>query len=265
MCQGCVYLIGAGPGDPELLTVKALRLMQSCDVVVLDRLVGKKIQELIPVGATRIFAGKQSGYHHMNQDEINDLLLRLARSGRQVVRLKGGDPFLFGRGAEEAAYLARHDVRFEVVPGITAAAGCSAYAGIPLTHRSLAHGVRFISGHAGDHGNISYDWSKVVDPDTTLVIYMGLATLAQTVLALIAAGQPADTPAAAIQDGTTDGQRRVLAALSDLPARVRRSGLASPTLIVVGRVVGLARQLDWRARAPVPPGIRPPARQVAAG
>ncbi len=239
------------------MTVKALRLIQTAEVVVLDRLVGREIQDLIPVGTSRIFAGKQAGCHHLSQAEINGLLLRLARAGRRVVRLKGGDPFMFGRGGEEAEHLARHGIRFEVVPGITAAAGCTAYAGIPLTHRGHAHGVRLITGHAGDDGALDYDWAALADPESTLVVYMGLGTLPRIAAALLAAGLPADTPAAAIQDGTTDSQRRVIAPLAELPDAVAAAGLASPTLVVIGQVVALAGALDWRAEtwprtAPLP-------------
>ena len=263
MRKGCVYLVGAGPGDPDLLTVKALRLMREADVVVLDRLVSEEIQDLIPAGTSRIFAGKEAGRHHLRQDEINDLLLRLAHSGRRVVRLKGGDPFIFGRGGEEAEHLAHNHVPFEVVPGITAAAGCCAYAGIPLTHRALASTVHFITGHAKDDGEIDYDWPKLVDTDCTLVIYMGLGTLDRVAEALIAAGLPADTPAAAIQKGTTSAQRRVIGSIADLPERVRACRLVSPTLVVVGRVVAMAELLDWFEPMPEPMPVIPVAIQVA--
>ena len=221
MGRGWVHLVGAGPGDPELLTVKALRLIQAADVVVLDRLVSKAIEELIPVGTTRIFAGKETGKHRIDQGTINALLVRLARSGRDVVRLKGGDPFMFGRGGEEAEYLARHHISFEVVPGITAAAGCSAYAGIPLTHRECAHTVRFITGHAKQGGVLNYDWTTLADGQSTIVIYMGLVTLERVTGALMIAGLPGDTPAAVVENGTTAEQRRVIATVSTL---VQKSG-----------------------------------------
>lgn len=245
MADGCVYLVGAGPGDPDLLTVKALRLLQQADVVVFDRLVSDAVLSLVPHGTPRIFAGKQAGHHHMRQDEINDLLLRLAQAGRTVVRLKGGDPFVFGRGSEEAEHLARNGIGFEVVPGITAAAGCSAYAGIPLTHRGLANGVRFLTGHGQEDGEPEHDWTGLADPDTTLVIYMGLRRLPAIVAALRAGGLPGDTPAAALERGSTPAQRRVLAPLADLPARVKAAGLGAPALVIVGRVVALAATLDW--------------------
>jgi uroporphyrin-III C-methyltransferase/precorrin-2 dehydrogenase/sirohydrochlorin ferrochelatase/uroporphyrin-III C-methyltransferase len=245
MQGGCVYLVGAGPGDPDLLTVKALRVIQSADVVVLDRLVSQPIADLIPVGTSQIFAGKETGQHQIEQGSINALLVRLARSGRTVVRLKGGDPFMFGRGGEEAAYLGRHGVVFEVVPGITAAAGCSAYAGIPLTHRDWARTVRIITGHAKDGDVPDYDWPTLADGKSTLVIYMGLANLARIAAALMTAGLSAGTPAAAIENGTTRTQRRVLAAVGSLAEEVGRAGLVPPTLIIIGDVVSLADSVDW--------------------
>ena len=245
MSEGCVHLVGAGPGDPDLLTVKALRLIGQAEVVVFDRLVSPEVLALIPAGTTRIFAGKESGRHHMTQGDTNDLLVKLARAGRRVVRLKGGDPFIFGRGSEEALHLVAHGIRVEVVPGITAAAGCTAYAGIPLTHRGLADGVRFITGHARDNHDVEYDWPALADPSCTLVIYMGLSALDHLAERLTAAGLAADTPAAAIANGTTGHQRRVLGTIADLAGRVRAAGLQAPALMVVGKVVGLAGALDW--------------------
>jgi len=242
---GRVFLIGAGPGDPDLLTVKALRLIQGAALVVYDRLVSKEIMDLIPAAAERTYAGKALGNHHLVQDEINDLLLRLARSGRDVVRLKGGDHFVFGRGSEEALHLARHGIAFEVVPGISAAAGCSTYAGIPLTHRGLATGVRFVTGHLRDDRSLDLDWRKLADPEVTLAVYMGLQALPEIAGQLIAAGLPADTPAAAIESGTTPRQRRVVGTLATLLDLTRQAGLQAPTLLIIGRVVSLADELDW--------------------
>lgn len=240
-----VALVGAGPGDPDLLTVKAVRLLHEADVVVFDRLVSDAILELVPAGTTRIFAGKAAGRHHMDQDGINALLVSLARAGHRVVRLKGGDPFVFGRGSEEAEHLARHGIAFEVVPGITAASGVSAYAGIPLTHRGLATGVRCVTGHAREGEPLDLDWAGLADPDTTLVIYMGLGSLATICGELLRAGLDGATPAAAVQDGTTPGQRRVLSTLAALPGAVSAARLEPPALVVVGRVVSLAETLDW--------------------
>jgi len=244
---GRVSLVGAGPGDPDLLTVKAARLIATARLVVYDRLVSDAIMALVPPDAERVFAGKESGCHHLSQTEINQLLLRLARSGRDVVRLKGGDPFVFGRGSEEALVLARAGIGFEVVPGISAAAGASAYAGIPLTHRGLASGVRFVPGHRHDGGRLDLDWSRLADPDTTLAVYMGLQSLGEIADNLIAAGLAPDTPAAAIEQGTTERQRRLVATLATLPDLVRAAGFQPPTLIVIGRVVSLAGDLDWRS------------------
>jgi uroporphyrin-III C-methyltransferase/precorrin-2 dehydrogenase/sirohydrochlorin ferrochelatase/uroporphyrin-III C-methyltransferase len=245
-----VYLVGAGPGDPDLLTVKAARLIGAAEVVVYDRLVGKEVLALAPAGATRIFVGKARRRHSLSQDEINDLLLRLARSGRRVVRLKGGDPFVFGRGSEEAEYLARHGVACEIVPGITSASGCTAELGIPLTHRGLASGVRFIAGHCRGDAEPELDWRGLADPDTTLVIYMGLATLGRIAERLMAAGLGADTPAIAIASGTTPERRLCRGTLGDLVEKVAAAGLSAPTLVVVGRVVDLADVIGlWPADA----------------
>lgn len=242
---GRVYLVGTGPGDPELLTVKAWRLLQNSDVVVYDRLVSDEILEQIPPGISRICVGKRSGRHPVPQSEINDLLRRLAEADHVVVRLKGGDPFVFGRGSEEAAHLVRHGIPFEVVPGITAASACSAYAGIPLTHRGLASGVQFVTGHARDDRPLELDWRSLADADKTLVIYMGLASIGRIVRELQRAGLPGDTPAAAIEQGTTARQRRLVTTLAELPETVRRAGCRPPVLFVIGRVVSLAETLDW--------------------
>jgi uroporphyrin-III C-methyltransferase/precorrin-2 dehydrogenase/sirohydrochlorin ferrochelatase/uroporphyrin-III C-methyltransferase len=238
-----VYLVGAGPGDPELLTLKAHRLLSDADVVVYDRLVGEGVLDLIPAGTTRICVGKESGRHLMAQDEINELLLGLAKPGRRVVRLKGGDPFVFGRGGEEALHLVRHGVAVEVVPGVTAASGCSAAAGIPLTHRGLATGVRLVTGHARDDGALELDWDSLADPDCTLVIYMGLATIGTVAGRLMAAGLPASTPAAAIENGTTTEQRARVTTLGRLAVDVAAWKLRAPTLLMIGKVVSLAAEL----------------------
>jgi uroporphyrin-III C-methyltransferase/precorrin-2 dehydrogenase/sirohydrochlorin ferrochelatase/uroporphyrin-III C-methyltransferase len=235
-----VSLVGAGPGDPELIAVRALRRLQAAEVVVYDRLVSEQILDLVPPGATRIYVGKANGQHTLPQDEINALLVKLARAGHRVVRLKGGDPFVFGRGSEEAEYLARHKVPFEVVPGITAASGCTANLGIPLTHRGLATGVRFVTGHCRNDFELDLNWDSLADPDTTLVIYMGLANVSQIAERLVAAGLSPDTPAAAIAQGTLPAQRLCRARLVDLPRVATEARLAAPVLIVIGRVVALA-------------------------
>jgi uroporphyrin-III C-methyltransferase/precorrin-2 dehydrogenase/sirohydrochlorin ferrochelatase/uroporphyrin-III C-methyltransferase len=240
-----VCLVGAGPGDPELLTVKASRRIATAEVVVFDRLVSQDILDLIPTGTTRIYAGKALNRHELPQEEINLLLLNLARSGRRVVRLKGGDPFVFGRGSEEALFLARHGIRFEVVPGITAASGCGSYAGIPLTHRGLATSVRYLTGRRREHLPPAEDWRRFVDPQTTLVLYMSLSRMADIAARLIEAGMPRDMPAAAIENGTLPGQRRVLSRLDRLAEDCRLAAMTPPTTIIIGHVVSLAEALTW--------------------
>ncbi len=242
--SGKVYLVGAGPGDPDLLTVKAARLLAGADAVVIDHLVSPQVLELIGPQAERIHAGKQRNHHTLKQHEINALLVVLARQGRQVVRLKGGDPFVFGRGGEEMQELVAAGVDFEVVPGITAACGVSAYAGIPLTHRDFAQSCTFVTGHLKD-GSAELDWAGLARPRQTVVIYMGLTALAQICSRLVEHGLPATHPAAVVQQGTTAAQRVVTGTLGDLAARVEAAGLESPALTIVGEVVALRAMLDW--------------------
>ena len=242
---GMVSLVGAGPGDAELLTLKAHRLIQQADVVVYDRLVSDDILALIPNGVARIAVGKIPGHHCVPQDQINDILVNLAHSGRHVVRLKGGDPYMFGRGGEEVLTLRRQGIPFEVVPGITAASGCSAYSGIPLTHRGLSRRVQFITGHFSDDDMLVYDWHRLADPDSTLVFYMALANLDDVCNRLIAAGLSSSTPAAAIENGTTGSQRRVVSTLLQLADDVSAEGIQAPAMIIIGKVVSLSEQLDW--------------------
>ena len=237
--------MGAGPGDPDLLTVKALRLIQAADTVVYDRLVSCEILQLIPNSVARVYVGKASGRHTLSQTEINALLVELARKRQRVVRLKGGDPFIFGRGGEEALVLARHGIAFEVVPGITAAQACAACAGIPLTHRGLAHGVRFLTGHRMENAALDMDRASLRDPGQTLVIYMGLGQVVEIVQELVAAGRPQDTPAAIVERGSTARQRSIVTTLAGLPAAVRRNGIEAPALLIIGAVVALAGELDW--------------------
>ncbi len=243
--SACVYLVGTGPGDPDLLTVKALRLLQSADVVIYDRLVNKAILQQVPAGVLKIFVGKATSNHAFSQDETNRLMVKLADKKRTIVRLKGGDPFIFGRGGEEALYLAQRDIPFEIVPGITAATAAATYAGIPLTHRGLVQSVQFITGHGRNNKPLDFDWQKLADPQTTLVVYMGLATIGEISKQLIVAGLPADMPVAAIENGSTARQQRLLTTLKDVPKDVKLYGLQPPVLFVIGRVVGLAESLDW--------------------
>ncbi len=247
---GKVHLVGAGPGDPDLLTVKAARLLREADVVVIDHLVSPQVLALIGAQAERIHAGKQRNHHTLKQHEINALLVSLARQGRQVVRLKGGDPFVFGRGGEEMQELVAAGIEFEVVPGITAACGVSAYAGIPLTHRDFAQSCTFVTGHLKD-GSAELDWAGLARPRQTVVIYMGLTALAQICAKLIEHGLPADHPAAVVQQGTTASQRVVTGTLADLARRVEQAGLESPALTIVGEVVKLREMLDWYDVQPV--------------
>lgn len=240
-----VMLVGAGPGDPDLLTVKARRLIDEVDVIVYDRLVAKEIMSLIPDGTERIFAGKRASNHYMPQEDINALLVDLARMGKKVMRLKGGDPFVFGRGGEEALFLVEHGIPFEVVPGITSSAGCAAYAGIPLTHRGLAHGVRFVTGHTKDDEPLPLDWQSLADPETTLVVYMGMTNVREIAAQLIGHNLPADTPVAVINMGTRPAQRTLLTTLEKLPETVETAALKGATLFVIGRVAALADQLAW--------------------
>ena len=241
---GRVALVGAGPGDPELLTLRAARLLAQADVVVHDHLVGPGVLELIGAGAQRIYVGKERCRHSMAQDDINRLLVRLAREGRNVVRLKGGDPFIFGRGGEELQALAAEGVSFEVVPGVTAACGVASHAGIPLTHRDFAQSCTFVTGHLKD-GSCELDWPALARPRQTVVIYMGLSGLPRICAQLIAHGLPAHWPAAVVAQGTLPTQRVVCATLATLAAEVESEGLQSPCLTIVGEVVRLRDELAW--------------------
>jgi uroporphyrin-III C-methyltransferase/precorrin-2 dehydrogenase/sirohydrochlorin ferrochelatase/uroporphyrin-III C-methyltransferase len=243
--KGFVSLVGAGPGDAELMTVKAVRLLNQADVVVYDRLVSADILSLIPTGVSRISVGKEVGKHCVPQDEINEIIVNLANAGRKVVRLKGGDPYMFGRGGEEIQALNKHQIDFEVVPGITAASGCSAYSGIPLTHRGMSRRVQFITGHFNDNEPLDLNWKSIADPDSTLVIYMGVSNLPLAVHSLIDAGLPASTPAAAIQNGTTPSQQRLITTLGQINDAIRQQHMKAPVIIIIGEVVTLADELDW--------------------
>ena len=236
---GRVYLVGAGPGDPELLTLKAARLLARARVVVYDRLVSPEILALASPTARRIFVGKAPKAHAMPQAEINALLVDLGLAGEIVVRLKGGDPFVFGRGSEEAMALAEAGVPVDVVPGITAAQGCAASAGVPLTHRGLATGVRFVTGHCREDLPLELDWDGLADPETTLVVYMGAAHIGEIARKLCAAGLEPSTPVLAIANGTTPRERRCTARLDSIAVVAGRAALQGPVLFVVGRVAGL--------------------------
>ncbi|WP_051329296.1 uroporphyrinogen-III C-methyltransferase [Geminicoccus roseus] len=250
---GKVYLVGAGPGDPELLTLKALRVLQSCDVIVHDRLIAPELMEMVPPHVERIFAGKRRDFHFLPQNDINQLLVELAKAGRTVVRLKGGDPFVFGRGGEELETLVQAGIPFEVVPGVSAANGVGAYAGIPLTHRDHAQSVLFVTGHT-KNGEPDLNWTAICQPRQTIVIYMGLKPLKALCAKLVQHGLGPDLPAAAIESGTLPEQRVVTGTLATLPELAASVQFDGPVLVIVGSVVGLRDQLAWFDRADAPAG-----------
>ncbi|WP_455234256.1 siroheme synthase CysG [Thiogranum longum] len=241
---GEVYLVGAGPGDPDLLTFRALRLLQMADVVVYDRLVAPPILDLVRREAERIYVGKERDRHTLSQENINQLLVRLAKEGKRVVRLKGGDPFIFGRGGEEISTLMENGVTFQVVPGITAASGCASYSGIPLTHRDYAQSVVFVTGHLQD-GSVDLNWKALAHPNQTIVFYMGLHGVGVVSRELVRHGLPATTPVALVQQGTTQNQRVVITDLAGLEATVKNEQIKPPTIIIVGEVVELHEKLSW--------------------
>ena len=242
--QGEVYLIGAGPGAADLLTFRALRLLQQADVVVYDRLVSAEILDLARRDSEKIYVGKQRNNHTLPQTSINTLLADLAKEGKRVARLKGGDPFIFGRGGEEIETLMEQGIRFQVVPGITAASGCASYAGIPLTHRDYAQSCVFVTGHLKDD-IVNLNWSQLIQPSQTLVIYMGSLGLPQICESLIRHGSPPDTPIAVVQQGTTANQKVLVGILETLPSLVQQQPVKAPTLIIIGEVVRLHKKLRW--------------------
>ncbi|CAN4080489.1 unnamed protein product [Withania somnifera] len=238
---GNVFLVGTGPGDPELLTLKALRVIQNADLLLYDRLVSNQVLDLVGPDARLLYVGKTAGYHSRTQEEIHELLLSFAEAGANVVRLKGGDPLVFGRGGEEMDFLQQKGIQVKVIPGITAASGISAELGIPLTHRGVANSVRFLTGHSRKGGtDLLFVAENAADPDSTLVVYMGLSTLPSLASKLIHHGLPTDTPAVAIERGTTPQQRMVFAELKNLADDIVSHQLESPTLIIIGKVVALS-------------------------
>ncbi|MCB1506407.1 MAG: uroporphyrinogen-III C-methyltransferase [Hyphomicrobiaceae bacterium] len=241
---GEVYLVGGGPGDPDLLTFRALRLMQRADVVVYDRLLGSAIMDLVRPNAERIYVGKKRNEHALPQEEISKLLVRLAREGKRVLRLKGGDPFIFGRGGEEIELLAAEGVPFQIVPGITAASGCASFAGIPLTHRDHAQACVFVTGHTKT-GRLSAEWVSLLQPGQTVVVYMGLAYLAELTADFIAHGADASLPVAIIENGTRPNQKVATGSLANIAEVARAEGVVGPALIIIGSVVSLRDKLAW--------------------
>ncbi len=247
VAQGEVYLVGTGPGDPDLLTFRALRLMQQADVVLYDRLIGDGILNLVRRDASRIYVGKMKNDHSVPQEEISEMLIRLAQEGKRVLRLKAGDPFVFGRGGEEIEALADNGINFQVIPGVTAANGCASYAGIPLTHRDHAQGYIVVTGHEKD-GELNLDWDSLIQPRRTVVIYMGLTSLGTIVDGFVSHGADPETPAAVIENGTRAGQRVITGTLASLPGKSAEAEVKSPALIIIGSVVTLRDKLAWFER-----------------
>ncbi len=241
---GEVYLVGAGPGDPDLITFKALRLMQKADVVLYDRLLGDGILNLVRREAERIYVGKREGDHAVPQESISEMLVRLAKEGKRVLRLKGGDPFIFGRGGEEIERLAEERIPFQVVPGVTAAAGCAAYAGIPLTHRDHAQSCLFITAHGRD-GVVELDWTQVLRPNQTIAVYMGLRLLPTLMQAFLEHGADPAMPVAVVEKGTRPDQRVITGTIGDIAGKVQAAGLQSPAMIIIGTVITLRDKLAW--------------------
>lgn len=247
---GKVFLVGAGPGDPELMTMKAVRILQQAEVVVYDRLVSVAVLDMVPKGVTRISVGKKPHHHPIPQEEINDTLVRLAEAGRRVVRLKGGDPFIFGRGGEEALALKSANIPFEVVPGITSAQACAAKLSLPLTHRGVAHSVRYVTGHCQQDEELDLDWQGLSDPDTTIVIYMGLASIGTIASELIRHGREANTPVLVVSQGTLPTEQSFVSTLQKVGGDVLAASLPTPTLFLIGEVVRLAEVLGTPCDAP---------------
>jgi len=242
--KGEVYLVGAGPGDPDLLTFRALRLMQQADIVLYDRLVHPSIIDLVRRDAQKIYVGKERDHHSVRQEEINQLLVKYANEGNRVLRLKGGDPFIFGRGGEEIDSLVEENISFQVVPGITSASGCSAYSGIPLTHRDHAQSCIFVTGHQKD-GNLNLNWEKLIQPNQTIVFYMGLVSIDIICSKLIKHGMGSSTPCAIVQQGTTSNQKVFVSTLENMPKLAEKEKPIAPTIFIVGNVVNLRDKLNW--------------------
>lgn len=250
--SGTVYLVGAGPGDPELMTLKGHRLLGECDALVYDYLVDERLREWVRADCEQYYVGKRSGFHSMEQEKIGELLVELSGRGLKVVRLKGGDPFIFGRGGEEAALLRRHGIRYEVVPAVTAALGCAAYSGIPLTYRKLSSAVTFVSGHeCAEEGACEVDWAAHARSGATLVLYMSMGRLEDIAGRLMGGGLCGETPVAVVEWGTTARQRRLIGNLSDIAKQVCLAKMGPPSVVIIGQVVELGERLDWYISASI--------------
>ncbi|WP_078380536.1 uroporphyrinogen-III C-methyltransferase [Sutcliffiella halmapala] len=242
---GKVFLVGAGPGDPELITVKGLRCLEQADVILYDRLVNPELLQHAKENAQLIYCGKLPHYHTMKQETINHFLVKYAKKGLKVVRLKGGDPFVFGRGGEEAEECVNHDVPFEIIPGITAGIAAPAYAGIPVTHRTLSKSFAFVTGHQAGDVEAEHKWAHLAHAVDTICIYMGVSQLPNIIHHLIENGKPSNTPIALVHWGTLNDQRTVTGTLSTIEARVKEAGIKNPSMIVIGEVVSLHHKLNW--------------------
>ncbi|MBE44473.1 MAG: uroporphyrinogen-III C-methyltransferase [Thaumarchaeota archaeon] len=247
--KGKVYIVGAGPGDPGLLTLKALDLIKTTDIVLYDRLVSDQILDIIPNNVKKEYVGRNVGDNYTHQNETNNMMVKHAKEGKNVVRLKGGDPFIFGRGGEEAEFLREKGIDFVIVPGITSAVASPAYAGIPLTHRSLSSSVAIVTGHEDvQKDKLVVKWKELTNAVDTIVILMGMGRLEQIVNELISGGARNNTKVAIIESGTTEGQKTLFGNLGNIVSKVKNSNIKPPTIIVIGKVVSLAEKLDWRSK-----------------
>jgi len=246
---GKVFLVGAGPGDPSLITLRAVELIKNADVVLYDRLVSKKILSMIPKKAETVYVGRAVGDDYKHQNDTNDLMVKYAKIKRNIVRLKGGDPMIFGRGGEEAEYLKKHKIRFEIVPGITSGIGSATYAGIPLTHRKFASSVVFVTGHEDFEKNKdAVRWKKLAKSTDTIVVMMGLSRIGIISKQLLSGGMDKKTPVAVIQDGTTSKQKMIIGTVSNIAQKVTRAKIEPPSIIIIGKVVSLSKTIGWRKK-----------------
>ena len=246
---GKVFLVGAGPGDPSLITLRAVELIKKADVVLYDRLVSKKIISMIPKKTKAVYVGRAVGDDYKHQDSTNDLMVKYAKTNRSIVRLKGGDPIIFGRGGEEAEYLKKHKIRFEIIPGITSGIGSATYAGIPLTHRKFASSVVFVTGHEDiEKSKEAVRWKKLAKSTDTIVIMMGLSRIGIICKQLSSGGMDKKTPAAVIQDGTTSKQKMITGTISNIAQKVKQSKIKPPSIIIIGKVVSLSKTIGWRKK-----------------